>query len=101
MKGLKFILMIGAGVAAWHFYNNSPEAPQSEAARLLAEAEARRATQQADATARAAIVAELKQKADAQAAAEERSRNTSMAEDDLAMAKERLRSWREKTNPRQ
>jgi hypothetical protein len=100
MKALMPILLIAAGLAVWYHYANSPDVKQSEGERILADAAQRATANQADIEARTALAAKMRREAEIGKATEEKSASTSMAQDDAAMARERLQSWRAKTTPR-
>ena len=94
---LFFVTAIVFGV--WYYCGNLPPDKPDEGARLLAEAAEREKANAADREARAEMVARLRAQSDAQKMAEEQTRNTTLAQDDAAMARERSRSWHQKTTP--
>lgn len=99
MKLSYIIVFFGIAFAFWYYCNTTPPDKPDEGARLLAEAAEREKAQAADREARAAIVARLQAEARAKHVAEEQGRNTTLAQDDAAMARERARSWYQKTTP--
>src|SRR5438270_12975381 len=99
MKAFLLLVVTAIVFAVWYYCGNlRPDRPE-EGARMLAEADAREKANAADREARADVVARLRAQADAQKMSEERSRKSTLAQDDAAMARERLRSWQAKTSP--
>jgi hypothetical protein len=99
MKAFSILTVIVIVFAVWYYCGNLPPTKVDEGARLLDEAAAREKANAAERDERAAVVARLRARADEQKLTEEQDRNSSLAQDDAAMARERLRSWRQKTSP--